>query len=204
MKMLILDPETRKRLIRKRRLIGADHSDEVWEGVYVMSPEADNQHQDLVLFLAESLNQANGGRARGRVFTGVNVSDRETQWKRNFRVPDVAVFLPGNPAQDRKSHWFGGPDFAVEIISKYDRSRRKLPFYAKVGIRELLLVDRSPWTLELYRLQDNAMELVGRSTPETATLLSSVVLPVSFRLVPDTPDPRIEVISADGTRMWST
>src|SRR5207249_2384332 len=107
------------------------------------------------------------------VYAGVNVSDREVKWRKSFRCPDVAVFFPGNPAQDRKTHWFGGPDFAIEIISPYDRSRRKLPFYAKVGVRELLLVDRRPWALELYRLEANALQPVGRSTPDTSDLMIS-------------------------------
>ena len=86
-----------------------------------------------------------------KVFAGCNVSDQPKRWKRNYRCPDVAVFLPGNPAEDRKTHWFGGPDFAVEIISRFDRSREKFGFYKSVGVRELLLVDRHPWALELYR-----------------------------------------------------
>ena len=63
---------------------------------------------------------------RIRIFPGCNVSDRPKRWKKNYRCPDVAVFLPGNPAEDRETHWFGGPDFAVEILSPYDRSREKL------------------------------------------------------------------------------
>lgn len=203
MKMVILDPDLNRQLIRKRRLTGTDRNDEVWNGVYVMSPIADNQHQDLTFQLASAINEAIGGRDVGTVYAGCNVSDREVKWRQNYRCPDVAVFLPGNPAQDRGSHWFGGPDFAVEVVSRHDRSRRKLPFYAKVGVRELLLVDRRPWALELYRLRDQDMELVGRSLPETSTVLSSSVLPVSFRLVPHPPHSRIEVIRADGTRTWS-
>ena len=204
MEALILDPDLRKRLIRERRRTGADRFDEVWDGVYVMSPPADNLHQKLASRLTVVIDQAIGGPAAGTVFTGVNVSDQEAYGKRNYRCPDVAVFFPGNPAQDRGTHWFGGPDFAIEVISRYDRSRRKLPFYAKVSVRELLLVDRRPWALELYRMHEDAMELVGKSVPETSALLSSVVLPVSFRLLPGTPNPRIEVIRNDGTQTWST
>ena len=88
----------------------------------------------------------------GKVMAGVNVSDREHGWKKNYRCPDVVVFLNHTKAVDCDTFWFGGPDFAVEIASPGDRSREKLEFYAKVGTRELLLVDRKPWSLELYRL----------------------------------------------------
>jgi hypothetical protein len=203
MEAVILDPDLRNRLIRQRRRTGADRFDEVWDRVYVISPEADNLHQQIAFRLACAIDQANGGPSAGTTFTGVNVSDRETHWKRNYRCPDVALFLPGNPAQDRGSHWLGGPDFAVEIISPYDRSRHKMQFYAKVGVRELLLIDRRPWALELYRSRDDTMELVGTSAPETAAPLSSSILPVSFRLLPGESRPRIEVLRNDGTQTWS-
>ena len=35
-------------LIDRRRACGGDRHDEVWEGVYVMSPPANNEHQELI------------------------------------------------------------------------------------------------------------------------------------------------------------
>jgi hypothetical protein len=109
MATVIIDPAELRRLIRERRECGGDRYDEVWDGVYVMSPLADNQHQQLATKFAGAIDQAMGDREEVQVFAGTNVSDRDQRWKRNFRCPDVAVFLPGNPAQDRGSHWFGGP-----------------------------------------------------------------------------------------------
>jgi hypothetical protein len=80
----------------------------------------------------------------GRVHAGANVSDQLDDWRQNFRVPDVLVFLNSNPAEDRDTHWFGGPDFAVEIASRWDRSREKIAFYSSIGVRELLIIDRDP------------------------------------------------------------
>ncbi len=107
-----------------------------------MSPEANNEHQALVGNLRDAFRQAIGDVKGKRVLPGCNVSDNAEHWKKNYRIPDVAVFLLGNPAEDLDTHWFGGPDFAVEIRSKGDRSRKKFDFYAKVGVKELLLVDR--------------------------------------------------------------
>src|SRR4051794_6469068 len=117
MPLLILDRVKAKQLIRQRRRTGADRKDEVWDGVYVMSPEADNQHQFLTGKFVSVFDQALGGLAGIRVFPSINISDREKGWRKNYRCPDVAVFLPGNPAQDCGTHWFGGPDFAVEVLS---------------------------------------------------------------------------------------
>src|SRR4051812_29702937 len=129
MASLILDSLLEDRVKRERALTGADRYDEVWDGVYVMSPLANNEHQFLASYLVMAIGRGIPIPADGIVLQGCNVSDREVDWTRNYRVPDVAVFLKGNPAQDRETHWFGGPDFAIEIVSPFDRSRDKFDFY---------------------------------------------------------------------------
>ncbi len=110
----------------------------------------------------------------GTWFTRVPTSPtRPSDWTKNYRCPDVLVFLPGNPAEDRGTHWLGGPDFAVEIMSRGDRSRKKLDFYAKVGVRELLLIDRRPWKLELYRRHDDRLELAALLEPGSPQSITS-------------------------------
>jgi Uma2 family endonuclease len=138
----------------------------------------------------------------GLVFPGVNVGDRDENWKKNYRCQDVAVFLKGNPSQDRDTHWFGGPDFAVEVVSPNDRSRDKLDFYAKVGVRELLILDRKPWRLEMYRLAEGRLEPAGVSAPKKLAELSSTVLPLRLTLADAKPRPRLHISKADGQRNW--
>jgi Uma2 family endonuclease len=200
--MMILDAELTARMIRRRRRLGLDFRDEVWDGVYVMSPEADNEHQWIGTRLATVFDHAIGGPPLGLVYAGISVTDRPVNWQKNYRVPDVAVFLPGNPAEDRGTHWFGGPDFAVEVISRHDRSRKKFVFYAKVGVRELLLIDRKPWALELYGLQNGVLVPAGRLNPGDPGTLTSQVLPVTSRLLAGTPRPQIEVTRLSGTQQW--
>ncbi|MDR3638238.1 MAG: Uma2 family endonuclease [Isosphaeraceae bacterium] len=201
-KLVVLDRDEQKRLIRRRRAMGGDRFDEVWNDVYIMSPDVDNEHQRAATKLAGVLDRALGEREDIQVFAGTNVSDRSERWKKNYRCPDVAVFLPGNPAQDRGTHWLGGPDFAVEIISPNDRSRKKFEFYAQVGVRELLLVARKPWRLELCRRHETEWAFVGKSDLEQPNVLASEVLALSFRLVEGPRRPRIEVTSADGAHRF--
>src|SRR4051794_30367769 len=137
-------PSHFKRFLARRRRFGGDRFDEVWNGVYVLSPDADNQHQKLSSRLVAVIDRALGDPDRIHVLGGSNITDRSEEWTTNYRVPDVAVFLPGNPAQDRGTHWLGGPDLAVEILSRGDRSRKKFAFYARIGVRELMLIDRRP------------------------------------------------------------
>ena len=202
MVMVAFNRQELKALIRRRRAIGADRFDEVWNGVYVMAPAANTEHFDLTGELSFVVKSAIPDRKAVRVHSGANVSDRQEKWTKNYRVPDLAVFLPGNPAQDMGPYWFGGPDFAVEVISPDDRSRKKLEFYAKVGVRELLLVDRKPWSLELYRLTDGELMLVGKLAPGSSEILASEVLPISFRLLPGEPRPTIEVTQTEDARTW--
>ena len=202
MAVIILDREEQRRLIRDRRERRIDRFDEVWDGIYFMSPIADNEHQFVSgcfhFALVEALSRLPGV----KVYPPINVADRPEKWKKNYRCPDASVFLPGNPAEDRATHWYGGPDFVIEVISRYDRSRKKLDFYAKVGVRELLLVDRKPWSLELYRLIEDHMVLVGKITPDHTESLTSEVLPISFRILPCQPRPTIEITQTADARTW--
>lgn len=200
MVMLVTEPGVEERLIAERPAAGIDRHDEVWDGVYVVSPIANNEHQWLAFRLAAVFQAVIHDIGRnGKAFPGVNVSDQPTDWRQNFRVPDVAVFFEANPAQDRNTDWFGGPDFAVEIVSPGDRSREKIPFYASVGTRALLIVDRASWSLELFRLEPHGLVSVGRSTIEQPVTIDSHALSLRFRLVPGDPRPQIEITQLDGS-----
>jgi Uma2 family endonuclease len=196
------DPRDAEELLRTRHASGLDQYDEVWDGVYVMAPLANDEHQDFATQLAGILLAVIGWLELGKVRAGVNVSDRVENWIENFRVPDVALFLKDGAAQNHGTHWFGGPDWGCEIVSPGDRSRQKLDFYAKIGTRELLIVDRDPWSLELYALKRKKLRLVGRSTPKNAKALVSTVLPLSFRLVSGKARPVLEVVHSDGKQSW--
>jgi Uma2 family endonuclease len=199
MASLILDPDLEGELKRERARTGADRYDEVWDGVYIMAPLANNEHQFLAFEIAAAIRQGIRVPEDGIVLAGCNVSDQEEDWTRNYRCPDVVAFLRGNPAEDRGTHWFGGPDFAVEIVSPGDRSRDKLGFYFDVGVRELLIVDRKPWQLELYRNDGTELALVGRCVPSKAKALGCEVIPFRFSLAAGRPRPKILVTrTADG------
>lgn len=202
MATLITDPGLEEQLRSQRAAIGADHYDEVWEGVYRMPPMPNDEHQEIVMRLGSIFQEVVGWPGQGRVRPGVNVSDREADWQHNYRVPDVAVFLQGGAARNCVTHWLGGPDFVVEIISPDDQSRDKLPFYSGIGVGELLLVDRHPWSLELYKRAGAALSCVGRSSPDHDAVLTSALLPLTFHLVSGATRPQIEVVHTESQRSW--
>ncbi len=220
MALYLTDSDVERRLKAERQASGSDRFDEVWDGVYFMPPLANNEHQFFQTQMAIVLQLALGSVDQGTAYAGINVSDREKGWRKNYRCPDVAVVLPGCKAKNCRTHWFGGPDFAVEVISPKDRSREKLPFYSTIGVRELLLLDRQPWSLELFRLQERRLVSYGRSTIQRPVLLASSVLPVSFRLLSPGASPlsngqrrprsngrkharpSLEILHKDGVQRW--
>jgi Uma2 family endonuclease len=202
MSVLVTDPALAERLLAEREATDGSKHDEVWDGVYIMSPLPNNEHlvlsSELWLVFRTLLRESGSGIA----FNGLNVSDREEGWLHNFREPDVGVFLEGNPAKDCGTHWCGGPDLVVEILSPNDLAREKRPFYAQIGVRELLIVDRYPWALELYRLHAGELSLVSQSSLERPESIQSEVLPLAFRLLEREQKPRIEVTRTDGSQTW--
>jgi Uma2 family endonuclease len=202
MAALIQDIDLSRRLIAERRRLGHDRWDEVWEGVYVMNASPNDEHQEVQMRLIRVFGDVIDEPALGKVRGTVNVSDREADWGENLRCPDVVVYLNDTKAVNHNTSWYGGPDFAVEIVSPGDRSREKLDFYAKVGTRELLIVDRKPWALELYRRQDDTLTRVGKSTLAKRDWLASEVVPLKFRLVAGKSRPGIEAVHATTRKKW--
>jgi Uma2 family endonuclease len=202
MAMLVLDPNIQRDMIARRQAWGVDQHDEVWEGTYVMSPMADNEHQEIQMRLASAIQMASGWKSPFKVYGEVNVSDQEDEWEHNYRVPDVVVVSPNTKAKDCGRFWFGGPDFVVEITSPHDRSRDKFDFYAKVQVQELVILDRGSWSLELYRLTHDELRLEGLANLANGQAITSNVLGLTMRLVPGEKRPLIEVAPAAGGQTW--
>lgn len=173
--VMVNDPDFASELIADRQARQIDRYDEVWEGVYMMSPLANNEHQSLATELSIAIGSVVDWQDLGRTLAGANVSDRADDWTKNYRIPDVLVFQPDTAAEDRGSHWFGGPELAIEIVSPGDKTLEKLDFYAKVGTRELLVIDRDPWRLTLYRISPDR-----KLTPEVVCTLDQHV-PIAFQ-----------------------
>jgi Uma2 family endonuclease len=202
MTTLITDPSLEQRLKDQRQAWGADLYDEVWEGITMMAPMPNDEHQQMVSRLGFILESIVGYPGLGEVRPGVNLSDREGDWEHDYRVPDVAVFLRGGSAENCGTHWRGAADFLVEITSPGDRTREKLAFYSRLGVRELLIVDRQSWTLELLRFQAGQLQFVGQSRQDDNAVLASAVMPLRFQLVAGQARPQIQVTHAADGRCW--
>lgn len=198
-KALLFDRELVEHVYALRTAHGNPAHDEVWDGTLVLFPLPDNEHRALAMTFALALSAS----AEVRCYAGVNVSDRAEGWLTNFRCPDVALYLATNPAKDANTHWVGGPDVAVEIASPGEDPRLKLDFYAKVNTRELLIVDRYPWAVELYRVALGKMELVGTATEANGTILTSAVLPFSIQVKAGAKRPTVQLTHTATGQTWT-
>ena len=204
MPTIVLDETLAESILAERRAKGNRTGEEVWDGVTYIMPLPNNEHQDIAYLFGLYFGLAVflGGKG-GRLQNTSNISDRIVGWNQNFRNPDFAYFCPDTDADDQGTFWYGGPDFLLEIISPGDLSRDKLPFYASIGTREVLILDREPWQLELYRLQDDEMELAGTAKPGDKTTVKSEVVPLSFALVRGRPRPKIRITHTETAQEWT-
>jgi Uma2 family endonuclease len=201
--VLVLDESKGDDLIQERKRLGIDRYDEVWEGMYVMPSMPTNAHQKIVADLSDILTEVVKQPGLGEHFPRANVSDRRAGWKTNYRVPDLVVVLRNSKAIDCGTHFMGGPDFLVEIESPGDDTEEKVPFYSKIGVRELLILHRDKRTLRLLRHDGTDLVEVKPQTFEGKQWLVSAVLPLAFRRTTSKGVARNEVRRTDAeSRSW--
>jgi Uma2 family endonuclease len=149
MRGVVLDVSPEE-LARRKRL-GVDRWDEMWEGVLHMAPAPAYEHQRIVskmlLFLAPLLEQ----RGAGTLVLGINVF-RDRPLDDDYRIPDLTFVAEGRESILGPQGARGGPDAVVEVRSPGDETYEKLPFFAALGVREVIVVDRDTKRPEVYRL----------------------------------------------------
>ncbi|MCA9240120.1 MAG: Uma2 family endonuclease [Planctomycetales bacterium] len=201
MAMLVVDESFSQQLLNERLRSGGDKFDEVWEGVYVVHAYPADEHQKIVNRLSLALTYIIEEAELGEVRPGVNLATDPNNWKHDYRCPDVVVFLNGSQSVCHGAFWSGPPDFAVEIISPNDKAREKLDFYAKLGTRELLYLDRDPWKLELRSHDGQGLPVVAVAHVD-GPAITSQSLPISLQLTSGEQRPQIVVTHGATGREW--
>ena len=203
MPVMVLNQELADEILEGRNGFSRpNRREEVWDGVTYIMPEANVEHDDIAGFFYRAFWAVFGIDERNRIQFRVNLSDRTKGWKSNYRVPDTMVFLAGNPAKLCGTHYRGGPDVALEVISPDDRSRQKLDFYALIGTREVIILDRDPWQLELYQLERGKMNLAGAIKPGDGKKLASGVGPIEYQLIRSKSRPKVKIVHTETGQEW--
>lgn len=137
--MVIGNPPGFEAWLERRRALGQDTYDEVWEGEYHVAPMAHGRQGVLQVQLAVIL--APLALAAGLVGSGpLNIGEPA-----DYRVADGAYLVPGPTAL-----WNPTAAIVVEITSPDDETAAKLGFYHRCGVGELLVLDPSARTVAWY------------------------------------------------------
>lgn len=202
MAILVLDPMYEAQMRSLWPGLEYEGATEVWEGVTVVPPIPTDEHQDVAGRLYTICYTVIEDEGLGKVRPPINLSDRVEDWGENYRNPDMSVFLNNTAAVNYDSHWVGGPDFAVEVISPGEKPTAKFAFYESIGTKELFIVHRKPWKLELFTLSDGKLKLASTSALLSAAVCASAALGLTFQLVEGTRRPRITVVQPSSGRTW--
>lgn len=170
MKTVVLEPPPCEveQLIERRKALGLDRYDEMWEGVYHMVPMGRFRHGRLQARVLELI--AGPAEQAGLLLSGpFNLGAPE-----DFRVPDAGLHQ-GQP--DDEAVYLETAAVVIEIVSPDDETYDKLPFYAAHGVEELIVVDA-----ELRRVR--IFTLAGRTYEERSTspLLSASAAELTAQL----------------------
>ena len=138
--------------LERRRALGQDRFDEVWEGEYHVAPEAHARHGDVAHQLAVLLRPR--AQAAGLWGSGpLNLGSPD-----DYRVPDQAYL------RERATEvWNPTAAIVVEIVSPGDESHAKLGFYHRIGAEEVLIVDPLRRSVEWHRREEAGFERTGAS-----------------------------------------
>jgi len=148
-KTVVLDPLPIEveQLMKRRKRLGLDLYDEVWEGTYHMAPMARLGHGQLqaqVLALLEPLAERVGLLVSGPFNLG-QLND--------FRVPDGGLY---RGESDPDTVYLDTAALVVEIVSVGDETYDKLPFYAARQVNEVLVVDATERRVQVLVLTGDA------------------------------------------------
>lgn len=139
-----LPPEI-KDLIEKRRRLGLDRFDEIWEGDYHMNPAPRHRHGNLIAQVIGLLGPV--AKRLGLSLTDVfNLGVED-----NFRIPDAGLHRD-------HSDWLyiETAPLIVEVLSPDDETFEKMPFYAAHNVGEIIIVDPPARTVTWLSLVDGS------------------------------------------------
>jgi Uma2 family endonuclease len=154
MPTLVKDPPPAEfeALLERRRRLGQDLFDEMWDGVLHVNPAPHSRHGKVDAQLAALLYEP--GRQAGLVQSGpMNLGEAE-----DFRVPDRALLRPGP-----NDVYLPTAAVVVEIVSPGDDTWQKLYFYAAHGVDELVIVDPQERTVQWLGLTGEGYQALERS-----------------------------------------
>ncbi len=155
MATLVMDPQPfeLEALIERRRKLGLDHHDEMWEGVLHMNPAPHGRHHRIQQQLAEILAPLSLAAHLIAAIGDFNLGVQD-----DYRVPDGAIHRPGPDHM-----YYPTAALIVEIVSPGDETWAKLPFYAAHDVDEVLIIDPVKCSVDWLGLHAGEYQPIERS-----------------------------------------
>ena len=176
MKAVLLEiPEPMQQWMVERARLGHDQFDEMWDGVLHMVPPPSAGHQLRGSRLIEIIGPLARERGWHAAYeTGVFRPQRDD----DYRQPDIAIWEPEAGSARGVE---GRAELVIEIRSPNDESWEKLPFFAEMGIPEVLIIEGDIPVLLRFDGNGGKYERVAF---DTDGWIDSVAIPISFRSNP--------------------
>src|ERR1022692_1436078 len=155
MPLVVLDPlpVEIESLLERRRRLGLDGCDEIWDGVLHVNPSPHGRHHRIQQQLAELLGPLALAAGLIPAMGDFNIGDED-----NYRIPDGGLHRPGPDEL-----FYPTVALAVEIVSPGDETWKNLPFYAAREVDEVLIVDPLECVVHWLGLRDGEYEPIERS-----------------------------------------
>ena len=152
--------------LERRRALGQDQRDEVWEGVYHVTPHASAEHGRLALrLLMGTSDQA--ARAGLEPLVEFNLGHEG-----DYRIPDFGWVRRGADL----GVYVPSATIVGEVVSPGDATAEKVPFYLGRGVEEVWVVD--PEARRVVVVRDGgevgSSEVLGLSVAQLTALLGWV------------------------------
>jgi Uma2 family endonuclease len=141
MRTVLVGPPPREieDLLERRRALGQDLFDEIWDGDYHVAPAPHGRRGQIDFQLARLLGPLVD---RAGLFGSgpCNIGKPD-----DYRVPDQAYFADATPQAFNPT-----ATIVVEIVSPGDETRLKSDFYHRAGVREFVIVDPAERSVEWF------------------------------------------------------
>lgn len=169
MRVLMLDAP--QAMLDERRRLGQDVRDEMWDGVLHMVPPPGGPHQQLSTRFVMTVGPlAQGAGLEPLMETGLFRAPDD------YRVPDQLYCRPEH-ISDRGAE---RAELVVEVRSERDETYEKAPWYAQMGVQEMIVLHPQDRRVELFRALGG--QLVPVQTGSDGELVSDV-LGITLRTV---------------------
>src|SRR4051812_31079776 len=162
--------EVPESFLDERRRLGHDKKDELWDGELHMVPPPSSRHSRVSLDLLIALIPTARRHGLQHWADPTGIYGRDNDW----RIPDGMLVRP----EDVTERGVERAELVIEVLSPYDESRQKMPWYARRRVTEIWLVEPVTRVTEIHTLVAGGYRLVDPAGDSTTSPLLGIRLEV--------------------------